>query len=70
MGKLTIQEIAAILIKKNGIDKRAANQFASAMFRNRVDVRQCNLKSVSRDLNAGLPLAILVGAHDLRKSFC
>ena len=32
MGKLTIQEIAAILIKKNGIDKRAANQFASAMF--------------------------------------
>ena len=32
MGKLTIQEIAAILIQKNGLQKRDANQFASAMF--------------------------------------
>lgn len=32
MGKVTIQDIAAILIEKNGLDKRQANAFASAMF--------------------------------------
>ena len=32
MGKLTIQEIAAVLIEKNGIEKQDANRFASAMF--------------------------------------
>ena len=32
MGKLTIQEIAAVLVEKNGIEKRDANRFASAMF--------------------------------------
>ena len=32
MGKLTIQEIAAILVEKNGFERRDANQFASVMF--------------------------------------
>ena len=32
MGKLTIQDIAAILVEKNGFDKRDANKFASVMF--------------------------------------
>ena len=32
MGKLTIQDIAAILVEKNGFDKRDANKFAYAMF--------------------------------------
>ena len=32
MGKLTIQEIAAVLIEKNGLGKPEANRFASAMF--------------------------------------
>lgn len=32
MGKLTIQDIAAVLMKKNGFEKREANQFALAMF--------------------------------------
>lgn len=32
MGKLTIQEIAAVLVTKNGLEKREANQFASVMF--------------------------------------
>ncbi len=32
MGKMTIQEIAAILVQKNGFEKREANAFASAMF--------------------------------------
>ena len=32
MGKLTIQEIAAVLIEKNGLEKQEANRFASAMF--------------------------------------
>ena len=32
MGKLTIQEIAAVLVEKNGMEKREANQFAQAMF--------------------------------------
>ena len=32
MGKLTIQEIATVLVEKNGIEKRDANRFVSAMF--------------------------------------
>ena len=32
MGKLAIQEIAAVLVEKNGMEKREANQFAQAMF--------------------------------------
>ena len=32
MGKLTIQEIAAVLQQKNGFDKREANSFVSTMF--------------------------------------
>ena len=32
MGKLTIQEIAAVLIEKNGLGKQEENRFASAMF--------------------------------------
>ncbi len=32
MGKLTIQDIATILVEKNGFDKRDANKFASVMF--------------------------------------
>lgn len=32
MGKMTIQEIAAVLVEKNGIEKQEANRFASAMF--------------------------------------
>ena len=32
MGKQTIQDIAAILIEKNGFERRDASQFASAMF--------------------------------------
>ena len=32
MGKLTIQEIAAVLQQKNGFDKREANSFVSMMF--------------------------------------
>jgi len=32
MGKLTIQDIATILTQKNGLSKRDANNFASAMF--------------------------------------
>ena len=32
MGKLTIQEIAAVLMQKNGFEKAEANRFASAMF--------------------------------------
>ena len=32
MGKLTIQEIAAVLIEKNSLGKQEANRFASAMF--------------------------------------
>ncbi len=32
MGRLTIQDIAAVLVKKNGIDKREAGQFVSTMF--------------------------------------
>ena len=32
MGKLTIQEIAKILVEKNGLDQKAANRFATEMF--------------------------------------
>lgn len=32
MGKLTIQEIAAVLMEKNGMDKSDANRFTAAMF--------------------------------------
>jgi nucleoid DNA-binding protein len=32
MGKLTIQEVAKILIEKNGLDQREANQFATEFF--------------------------------------
>ena len=32
MGKLAIQEIAAVLVEKNGMEKREANQFVQAMF--------------------------------------
>jgi nucleoid DNA-binding protein len=32
MGRLTIQDIAAVLVKKNGIDKREAGKFVSTMF--------------------------------------
>lgn len=32
MGKLTIQEIAAVLVERNGMAKREANQFAQTMF--------------------------------------
>ena len=32
MGKLTIQEIARVLIEKNGLDKREANRFVTEMF--------------------------------------
>ena len=32
MGKLTIQEIAKVLVGKNGLDQRAANRFATEMF--------------------------------------
>ncbi|MDE6002069.1 MAG: HU family DNA-binding protein, partial [Prevotella sp.] len=32
MGKLTIQEIAKVLVEKNGLEQRAANKFATEMF--------------------------------------
>ncbi len=32
MGKLTIQEIATVLVEKNGLKKREANEFVSQMF--------------------------------------
>ena len=32
MGKLTIQEVAKILIEKNGLGQREANQFATEFF--------------------------------------
>ena len=36
MGKLTIQEIARVLIEKNGLDKREANRFVAEMFADRM----------------------------------
>ena len=32
MGKLTIQEVAKILVEKNGLNQREANQFATECF--------------------------------------